>query len=54
MSKIFGAGIDLIEISRINKSIKNKNFLKRLAQAFRRVFLSRKSRLLTIKKVSQV
>ena len=30
MSKIFGAGIDLIEISRINKSIKNKNFIDRI------------------------
>ena len=30
MSKIFGAGIDLIEISRINKSIKNKNFINRI------------------------
>ena len=30
MSKIFGAGIDLIEISRINKSIKNKDFIDRI------------------------
>jgi holo-[acyl-carrier protein] synthase len=30
MSKIFGAGIDLIEISRIRKSIKNKNFIDRI------------------------
>ena len=30
MSKIFGAGIDLIKISRINKSIKNKNFIDRI------------------------
>jgi len=30
MSKIFGEGIDLIEISRINKSIKNKNFIDRI------------------------
>ena len=30
MSKIFGAGIDLIEISRISKSIKNKNFIDRI------------------------
>ena len=30
MSKIFGAGIDLIEILRINKSIKNKNFIDRI------------------------
>ena len=30
MSKIFGAGIDLIEISRIRKSIKNKNFINRI------------------------
>jgi len=30
MSKIFGAGIDLIEISRISNSIKNKNFIDRI------------------------
>ena len=30
MSKIFGAGIDLIEISRIGNSIKNKNFIDRI------------------------
>ena len=30
MSKIFGTGIDLIEISRINQSIKNKNFIDRI------------------------
>jgi holo-[acyl-carrier protein] synthase len=30
MSKIFGAGIDLIEISRISNSIKNKNFINRI------------------------
>ena len=30
MSKIFGTGIDLIDISRINKSIKNKNFIDRI------------------------
>ena len=30
MSKIFGAGIDLIEISRISNSIKDKNFIDRI------------------------
>ena len=30
MSKIFGVGIDLIEISRISNSIKNKNFIDRI------------------------
>ena len=46
MSKIFGAGIDLIEISRISKSIKNKNFIDRIyskSEIQQALFLKNKS-----------